>query len=61
MNALYGGIDPRNIPVYSIGDAARYLRMPNATVRSWAVGHTYPTADGQRYFQGYWHPDEPSS
>jgi hypothetical protein len=28
MTDLYGGIDPRNIPSYSMGDAARYLRIP---------------------------------
>lgn len=51
MSQLYGGIDPRSIPTYSIGDAARYLRMPTATVRSWTVGRPYPATSGQRYFQ----------
>jgi len=51
MSDLYGGLDPRNIDTYTIGDAARYLRMPKATIRSWTVGRTYPTSEGSRYFQ----------
>lgn len=46
MTDLYGGIDPRDIPNYSIGDAARYLRIPSGTIRSWAVGRKYVTEDG---------------
>ena len=46
MNDLYGGLDPRNIPAYSIGDAARYLRIPSSTIRSWTVGHSYQIKDG---------------
>jgi uncharacterized protein (DUF433 family) len=43
---IYGGIDPRDIPTYSIADAARYLRIPAGTIRSWTVGRNYPTAKG---------------
>ena len=50
MNDLYGGSDPRNIPTYSIGDAARYLRIPRSTIRSWTVGHSYPVKDGSSFF-----------
>lgn len=39
---LYGGRDPRAMQAYSIADAARYLRVPAATLRSWFVGRTYP-------------------
>lgn len=49
---LYGKLDPRNIPTYSIGDAARYLRIPAATVRSWTVGRHYPSKnEGEKFFQ----------
>jgi uncharacterized protein (DUF433 family) len=51
MNDLYGGIDPRDIPTYTIGDAARYLRIPVATIRSWTVGLQYPVAKGTRFFK----------
>jgi|GEM_PF-6748869 len=50
MSRLYGNLDPRNIPTYSIGDAARYLRIPEATIRSWTVGRKYPKADGEGVF-----------
>jgi len=51
MIQLYGGIDPRNIPTYSVGDAARYLRIPSGTIRSWTVGRHYPVGDGSRFFK----------
>jgi uncharacterized protein (DUF433 family) len=50
MTGLYGGINPRDIPTYSIGDAARYLRIPAGTIRSWTVGRHYPVADGSSFF-----------
>lgn len=46
MTDIYGGIDPRNVPAYSIGDAARYLRIPQATIRSWTLGRKYQTTRG---------------
>lgn len=51
MKDLYGGKDPRDIPSYSIGDAARYLRIPIGTIRSWTIGRKYPVMDGSKYFQ----------
>ncbi len=50
MNDLYGGKDPRNIPCYSIGDAARYLRIPAGTIRSWTLGRKYPVNQGSGFF-----------
>ncbi|MEO0537564.1 MAG: DUF433 domain-containing protein [Cyanobacteria bacterium P01_A01_bin.123] len=50
MSRLYGKLDPRHIPTYSISDAARYLRIPAATIRSWTVGRTYPKTDGEGFF-----------
>lgn len=51
MNDLYGGVDPRQIPTYSIEDAARYLRIPQGTIRSWIIGRRYSTIEGSRRFQ----------
>jgi uncharacterized protein (DUF433 family) len=34
--------DPRLLPAYTIAEAAHYLRMPQETLRSWAVGRVYP-------------------
>ncbi len=44
---LYGGLDPRDLPAYTLADAARYLKLPATTVRQWVRGRTYPLADGQ--------------
>lgn len=35
---LYGGKDPRDLPLYSAADAARFLQLPLSTVRAWAFG-----------------------
>jgi len=43
--------DPRSLPAYPIGDAARYLQVPHATMRSWTVGRKYPTSKGNRFFR----------
>ena len=34
---LYGGSDPRDLPLYSIAEASRYLKIPRNTIRSWIV------------------------
>ena len=52
------GQDPRELPAYSITEAARYLRMPEATLRSWVVGRPYPTTVGQRFFRPVIHLPE---
>lgn len=52
------GQDPRELPAYSLTEAARYLRMPEATLRSWVVGRPYPTTAGQRFFRPVIQPPE---
>ncbi|HEX8319818.1 DUF433 domain-containing protein [Longimicrobium sp.] len=44
--SIYGGRDPRDLPAYRISDAARYLHVPAATLRSWFAGRTYPRQQG---------------
>ena len=39
-------IEIRDQPAYGLAEAARYLRLPVATLRSWAVGRGYPKSDG---------------
>lgn len=51
MTELYGGIDPRDIPTYSISDAARYLHIPAGTIRSWTVGRHYKITKGSNFFK----------
>lgn len=43
--------DPREQPAYSIAEAASYLDMPAATLRSWVLGRSYQTSTGSRFFQ----------
>jgi uncharacterized protein (DUF433 family) len=47
---LYQGRDPRDLPAYTIGEAAHYLRIPTPTLRSWVVGRNYPIKGGDRFF-----------
>lgn len=48
---IYGGRNPAEIASYSIPEAAHYLQLPPATVRSWALGRRYPTDEGPRFFK----------
>ena len=41
--ALYGGVDPRDLPAYTITDAAAILRMSRQTLKNWVTGWHYPT------------------
>lgn len=48
--------DPRNQPAYGLAEAARYVRLPVATLRSWVVGRAYPKAQGVGRFEPLIHP-----
>ena len=48
MADLYGGRDPRDLPAYSVPVAARIVRLPRTTLRSWVRGRSYPTKAGPR-------------
>lgn len=43
--------DLRELPAYTIPEAAHYLRIPPATLRSWVVGRWYPAEGGQKFFK----------
>jgi uncharacterized protein (DUF433 family) len=43
--------DPRETPLYTLADAALYLGIPPATLRSWTHGRTYPTKHGRKLFE----------
>jgi hypothetical protein len=45
---IYGGRDPRDVPAYSIVEAAGFLRLPPTTLRAWVLGQTYRTRTGHR-------------
>ena len=35
---LYGGKDACTVPRYAVGEAALYLRLPRATLKTWVHG-----------------------
>jgi uncharacterized protein (DUF433 family) len=47
---IYGEKDPRDIPTYNVSEAARYLRIPVRTVRSWVAGRRYPPTQSHQFF-----------
>lgn len=42
--SIFGDRDPREVPLYTVGQAASYLGVPSSTVRAWSVGAPYPRA-----------------
>ena len=42
MIDIYGGKDPRDLPRYSTAEAAHYLRLPPATLKTWVHGRIDP-------------------
>ena len=51
MDNLRSKRDLRDIPAYGINEAAHYLGIPKATLRSWVLGRYYPTGTGKRFFR----------
>jgi len=51
--------DLRDQPAYTLAEAARYLKLPAATLRSWVAGRPYPKAEGVGRFQPLIHPPSP--
>jgi uncharacterized protein (DUF433 family) len=47
MTATSGVNDPRDVPVYSIAEAARYLGISRYTLHSWLYGRYYKTQKGR--------------
>jgi uncharacterized protein (DUF433 family) len=45
---IYGGKRPRELPLYTIAEAARVVRIHPATLRTWALGRSYPTRSGRK-------------
>jgi uncharacterized protein (DUF433 family) len=46
----------RDAAAYTLAEAARYLRLPAATLRSWVLGRQYPTSEGGAQFSPLLHP-----
>lgn len=51
MTSIYEKIDPLTVGTYGITEAANYLNIPLATLRSWVQGRPYPTEKGEGFFQ----------
>lgn len=52
----FDSTDIRHQPAYTVAEAARYLKLPAATLRAWTVGRHYPVADGPAHFQALIQP-----
>ena len=46
---VYGGQDPREMPAYSVPEAAHYLQMPPSTLRWWVKSWAYRTEAGKQF------------
>ncbi len=49
-NHRNAAFNDRESAAYTLAEAARYLRLPAATLRSWVLGRQYPTAKGSGQF-----------
>jgi uncharacterized protein (DUF433 family) len=45
---IYGGKSPRDLPLYTIAEAARVVRVHPATLRTWVIGRSYATRSGDK-------------
>lgn len=53
-------MDPRQVPTYTLTEAAHYLGVPYATLRSWFMGMGYPSHTGRRPFVRLFAPANPA-
>ena len=49
MADIHGGIHPAEVPAYTPTEAARIIRRPVSTVRSWTRGSRYTTSSGRQF------------
>lgn len=43
--------DLREVPAYTIAEAAGYLRLPKSTLRSWLLGQAYQAGGSEKFFR----------
>jgi uncharacterized protein (DUF433 family) len=53
---IYDGENPLELPAYTLPTAARFVRVPTVTLRSWIVGRNYETAKGTKRALPLIHP-----
>lgn len=51
MRLEYSGDFRMDTPIYKFLEAARYLKIAPATLRSWIIGRSYPKSGGSGYFK----------
>jgi hypothetical protein len=59
MVDIYGAKNPRELPLYTVAEAARVVRMNVTTLRSWVAGRSYNTQDGRKTWPPWIHPADP--
>lgn len=52
-------LDARAMPRYTFGEAARYLGMPESTLRAWFIGMPYGKHPNQKWFSPFLVPASP--
>jgi len=52
--------DVRELPAYGVAEAAHYLLLPRATLRSWVAGMSYGSDRERRFFKPVIQPATPS-
>src|SRR5688500_18437602 len=52
--------DPREMPAYGVADAARFIDVPPATLRSWVAGRTTRAQAGGAPFEPLIVPADPA-
>jgi uncharacterized protein (DUF433 family) len=57
---IYAGLDPRELPIYGLTEAARYLGLSPTTLRSWVAGRPYPRSGGKGFFEPLINRPDPS-
>ncbi len=50
MDDIHGGMRPAEVPAYTTTEAARIIRRPASTVRSWTRGARYTTGAGKQFW-----------
>jgi uncharacterized protein (DUF433 family) len=58
-STMYHGRDPRELPAYGVADAARFIDVPPATLRSWVAGRTPRPQAGGAPFEPLITPADP--
>ncbi len=48
---IYRGSDPLDLPAYSLVECSRFIQVPSATVRAWALGRRYQAGREHKFWR----------